>query len=89
MANHKSAVKASRQEEKRRANNRRNRSRLRTQVKQLRAAIAAGEKDKAQEMLRPTLSLLDHSASEGAVHRNAAARTKSRLTRHVNRLASA
>ena len=86
MATHESAKKASRQAEHNRIRNRSHRSRLRTQVKRLRQAIATGEKSEAESLLRPTLSLLDHSVSLGLLHRNAAARTKSRLTRHTNRL---
>ncbi|MFQ5670505.1 MAG: 30S ribosomal protein S20 [Acidobacteriota bacterium] len=88
MANHKSALKARRQADKRRLNNRMNRSRLRTEIKKLRVLIASGETDQARERLRPTLGLLDHSVALGVLHRNAASRTKSRLSRCVNRLAA-
>jgi small subunit ribosomal protein S20 len=86
MATHKSAAKAARQGETHRQANRRNSSRLRTQVKKLRQAIEAGQKEEAGSLLTPTLSLVDRSVHLGIIHRNAADRTKSRLTRHVNRL---
>ena len=87
MATHQSAVKEHRRAQRRRAQNRQRRSSLRTAVKRLRAAIAAGNVDQARSLLPMTLSLLDRSAKTRAVHPNAADRTKSRLTRALNRLA--
>ena len=87
MANHKSAKKRMRQNEKRRANNRSNRSRLRTEVKKLRDAIEASDKKQSEAQLEPTISLIDKMVNKRILHRNTAARYKSRLTRHVNALA--
>ena len=87
MPNHKSAEKRVRQNEKRRAVNRSSRGSLRTQIKKLRAALAAGDKAQSQELLIPTIALIDKSVNKGVLHRNAAARHKSRLTIHVNELA--
>lgn len=89
MATHKSAIKASRQADLRRTRNRSNRSRLRTQLKKLREALAGGKVEEAQVLLKPTLSLLDRSVRLGAIHRNVADRTKSRLTRQFTRLPAA
>ena len=86
MANHKSAEKRIRQTERRNEVNSRNRSRLRTQVKVLRAAIAAGDQQQAQAALNETVSLIDKSIQKGVLHRNAAARYKSRLTVRVNQM---
>ena len=86
MASHESALKAHRQSVKRRLRNRTHRSRLRTQVKKLAAAIATGDAKEATGMLRATLALVDRSVKHGVVHKNNAARTKSRLSRAVNRL---
>ena len=86
MATHKSALKAHKQAEKRRVQNRVHRSRLRTQVKKLRKAIDSGDADGARGLLRDTLSLLDRSVGRRILQRNTAARTKSRLTRRINRL---
>lgn len=86
MAKHKSALKQHRQEVRRRERNRHHRSRLRTAVKRLRKALEAGEAASAAELLPATLSLVDRTARTGLVHRNAAARTKSRLTRALQRL---
>lgn len=87
MPNHKSAEKRVRQNEKRRAVNRSNKGSLRTQIKKLRAALAAGDKAQSQELLIPTIALIDKSVNKGVLHKNTAARHKSRLTMHVNELA--
>ena len=88
MATHKSAIKATRQAIRRRQRNRHHRTGLRTQLKKLRAAIASGNPEEANALLRPTVALLDHTVSLGILHRNTASRTKSRLSRHVQRLAA-
>ena len=88
MANHKSAEKRIRQTERRNEVNRRNRSSLRTQIKTLRAAIAAGDQEQARAALNATLSLIDKSIQKGVLHRNAAARYKSRLTVRVNQMSA-
>jgi small subunit ribosomal protein S20 len=80
MPNHKSAEKRVRQNEKRREVNRGNRSRLRTGIKKLRAAMESGEAGSAQTLLPETVSLIDKAVQKGVLHRNAAARYKSRLT---------
>jgi small subunit ribosomal protein S20 len=87
MANHKSAKKRIRQNTKRRAINRSNRSSLRTQIKKLRAAIESGDKQASNEALLPTISVIDKMVNKNILHKNTAARYKSRLTRHVNELA--
>ena len=88
MPNHKSAEKRVRQNEKRRNVNRSNRSRLRTQIKTLRTALGhGGDAQQSQELLIPTISLIDKAVNKGTLHKNAAARHKSRLTIHANNLA--
>ncbi len=86
MPNHKSAEKRQRQNEKRRDINRSHRSRLRTEIKRLRAALDGGDKDAIQEVYAATVSAIDKSVNKGVLHRNAAARYKSRLTARVNGL---
>ncbi|HJQ24097.1 MAG TPA: 30S ribosomal protein S20 [Blastocatellia bacterium] len=86
MANHKSAEKRIRQTERRNEVNRRNRSRLRTQIKVLRAAIQDGDQTQAQAALNQTVALIDKAIQKGVLHRNAAARYKSRLTVRVNQM---
>ncbi|HLA95794.1 MAG TPA: 30S ribosomal protein S20 [Pyrinomonadaceae bacterium] len=87
MANHKSAIKRVRQNTKRNEINRANRSKLRTQIKKLRGALSASDKAQSSELLNPTVSLIDKAVNKGILHRNAAARHKSRLTKHVAELA--
>ena len=84
MPNHKSAEKRMRQNEKRRVINRNNRGRLRTGVKKLRAALESGDAGSVQTILPETISLIDKAVQKGVLHRNAAARHKSRLTMHAN-----
>jgi small subunit ribosomal protein S20 len=81
MASHDSAIKKNRQDVKRRLRNRQHTSRLRSQVKKMRGAIDTGKAAEASGMLKETLSMIDRSAKLGVIHRNAAARSKSRLTR--------
>lgn len=86
MANTPSAEKKHRQSRKRQARNRAQRSAMRSTVKRLRAAITSGDAATARELLAPTLGTVDATAQKGVVHANAAARTKARLTKAVNRL---
>ena len=66
--------------------NRSNRSALRTQIKKLRAALSAGDKEQCQALLNATISKIDKAVNKGILHKNTAARYKSRLTSHVNAL---
>ncbi|MDQ3798647.1 MAG: 30S ribosomal protein S20 [Acidobacteriota bacterium] len=88
MPNHKSAEKRVRQNEKRRLVNRSNRSSLRTQIKKLRTALSGADVQASQELLVPTISAIDKAVNKGILHKNTAARYKSRLTGHVNNKAS-
>ncbi|HXJ96955.1 MAG TPA: 30S ribosomal protein S20 [Terriglobia bacterium] len=87
MASHKSALKRIKQTRNRTEINRAHTSRLRHQMRKLRVAIESKNKSAAQDLLKPTLALIDHSIHKGILHRNAAARYKSRLTLRVNALA--
>lgn len=80
MPNVKSAEKRVRTNEKRRQRNRRDRSKLRTAIKQVREADSAEE---AREAYTEVESLLDRLATKGVIHANTAARHKSRLHAHV------
>jgi len=86
MPNHKSAEKRDRQNLKRNAVNTASRGALRTQVKKQRLAIAAGDKTEAAKILSETVKVIDQSVRKGVLHRNTAARYKSRLTLSVNAL---
>jgi small subunit ribosomal protein S20 len=83
MANTKSAEKKARQALKHRERNRGHVSKMRTAVKRLRSTVASGDKAKAQAMLVDTLAVVDATAGKKVIHRNAAARTKSRLSKAV------
>jgi small subunit ribosomal protein S20 len=89
MASHKSAIKKMRQDKVRRARNRSHGSHLKGEMKKIRALIASGNADDARKALRHAESQLDHGATLGIIHRNAAARTKSRLSRQVSALGRA
>lgn len=82
MANHKSALKAHRQNVKRREANRQQRSKLRTALKDARAAEGAKPEDMAL-----TASLIDKMAAKGIIHDNTAARYKSRLAKRATKSA--
>jgi len=87
MANHKSSVKRVRQNAKRNLINRSNRSALRTEIKKLRGSVAAADKSVSTELLTGTVSLIDKAVNKGILHKNTAARYKSRLTKHVTNIA--
>ena len=89
MANTKSAVKRIGQAARNRERNRAQKSRMRTEIKKLRQKIEAGDGAGARETLPATLRVIDKTAQKKAIHRNVAARTKSRLTRAVENTASA
>ena len=78
MANHKSALKAHRQNVKRREANRQQRSKLRTALKKARGAEGAQSGEMAL-----TVSLIDKMAAKGLIHDNTAARYKSRLAKRA------
>lgn len=79
MANHDNAIKAHRQSLVNRDRNRQYRSRLRTALKNVRAAIASGKTNDVKAGLSETVSLIDKMAGKGIIHKNAAGRYKSRL----------
>ncbi|HSK08838.1 MAG TPA: 30S ribosomal protein S20 [Vicinamibacterales bacterium] len=86
MASHASALKAHRQSVKRREQNRQFRSRLRTSIKAIRASVADKDADKAKGALSDTVSLIDKMAGKGIIHRNAAARYKSRIQLSITKI---
>jgi len=60
---------------------------MRTYVKKVRAAIEAGEKNAAQEAFAAAVPILDRMATKGLIHKNKAARTKSRLSAQIKAIA--
>lgn len=83
MASHDSALKAHRQNVRRREQNRQLRTRLRSALREIRAAIDGGDPAKVKDALRDTISLVDKMAGKGLIHRNTAGRYKSRLASRV------
>ncbi|RME07461.1 MAG: 30S ribosomal protein S20 [Anaerolineae bacterium] len=83
MANIKSQIKRNRQNEKRRLRNRVFRGRARTFVKKARLAIESGDVEAAREATRMAVSALDKAAEKGVIHKNNAARRKSRLMKRL------
>lgn len=86
MANTKQARKRVRQNEERRQHNKHYKSRMRSAIKKVETAVRQGDKQSAQQALETAVPEIDRTASKGAIHRNAAARTVSRLTRKVQGL---
>lgn len=86
MAHSLSAKKRVRQNEKRRARNRHRKTQIRDAVKGFTAALATGDVAKTQEALNATVSRLDRVASKNTIHKKAAARKRSRLTKKLNAL---
>jgi small subunit ribosomal protein S20 len=86
MANHFSALKRARQTEKRSVRNRSNTSRLRSALRELREALAKGDKTAADKIYRQTVSALDKAIQKGIIHENTASRYKSRLSARLKAL---
>jgi small subunit ribosomal protein S20 len=86
---HPSAQKRHRQSVKRQARNTAIRSRVRTTVRRLREAIAAGNAAEAQDRLQSAARVISKAATKGVLHRNTASRKISRLTLAVRKLAAA
>ena len=89
MASHDSALKAHRQNIRRREHNRQLRTRLRSALRDIRAAIDAGDPAQVKDALRNTISLVDKMAGKGLIHRNTAGRYKSRLANRIARKSAA
>jgi len=88
MPNIESAKKRMRQSAVRRDRNRGRRSALRTSLRKLNEAIEAGDMERVREAWSLTQAMLDRNAQRGVIHRNQAARKKSRLSRQISKLES-
>lgn len=86
MANIKSAIKRARQSIKRRAHNVAIRSRLRTHIKNVVKAVEAGKVDAAVEAYKLAQPIIDKASGKGFIHKNKAARHKSRLSAAIKKL---
>lgn len=81
----KSALKANRQNIKRREHNRQMRARLRTALKSIRASLDSNDLDGAKAALSRTVSIVDKMATRGIIHRNTAGRYKSRIAARLTK----
>lgn len=86
MANTLSATKRARQAEQRRARNASRRSIVRTYIKKVVRAIEAKDKDAAQAAYSQTVPIIDRMVTQGIIHKNKAARHKSRLNAGIRAL---
>lgn len=87
MANHFSALKRVRQDEKRTEFNRQSKSRLRHQIRAMRRALTSKDAQAAAQLLPGTFSMIDRSAKSGIIKKNTAARYKAKLHLRVKKLA--
>ena len=85
----KSALKANRQNVKRRDANRQMRSKLRTALKAIRASLDAKDVDGAKKALSATVSIVDKMATKGIIHRNTAGRYKARIASRLTKASAA
>jgi small subunit ribosomal protein S20 len=83
VANSLQARKRARQAEKRRSQNAARRSMMRTHLKKVVYAIEAGDKETASAAYKAAVPVLDNAVSKGLIHKNKAARHKSRLNAHI------
>ena len=86
MANSVQARKRARQAEKHRQHNASRKSAMRTKVKGVIAAIEAGKKEEATEAFKQAVPVIDRAANQGLIHKNKAARHKSRLNAQIKAL---
>ncbi len=86
MANIKSAQKRARQAVQRREHNMRLRTEVRSAIKNVKKAVAAGNKDDAAKVLRESQRVIDRIVAKGVLHRNAGDRHKSRLAHAIKAL---
>jgi small subunit ribosomal protein S20 len=84
LANIKSQIKRNKQNQKRRMRNRVYRGTARTYVRKAEAAIKVGDAQASQEEMLKAIKALDKAASKGVIHKNNAARRKSRLVKKLN-----
>ena len=88
MAHSLSAKKRVRQNAKRRARNRARKDLIKTELKAMNAALAGGDMAQADVQFRKVVQRLDKTAAKGTIHKNTAARKRSRLAKRINRIRS-
>ena len=89
MANHKSAEKRNRQAQAARLRNKMNKTKMKTAIRKLDEAVAAGTADVAKEVLQEATSVIARTAGKGTIHKRNASRKISRLTKRVNKMSTA
>lgn len=89
MANHKSAEKRNRQAQASRLRNKMNRTKMKSIIRKLDETVVAGTADEIKEALRVATSVIARTASKGTIHKKNASRKISRLTKRVNKTATA
>lgn len=89
MANHKSAEKRNRQAQLRRLRNRANKTQMKTVVRRVNEAVLEGNQEEAQAALKLAIPVIAKTATKGTIHKKNASRKISRLTKSVNKLATA
>jgi len=86
VPNIKQAKKRVRQAEKNRMRNKHHRSTMRTAIKKVKAAVREGDKEQATAAFTSAVPIIDKMVSKGIIHKNNAARKKSRLNNHIRAL---
>ena len=86
MAHIKSSIKRIRLQEKAATRNKSKRSLLKTNVKKFETAISEGDLDNAQAAFRVAVKTVDRAATKGLIHKNKAARRKSKMARKLNKI---
>ncbi len=86
MANHKSALKRDRQSKVRRMRNRMNKTKMKGAIRKVEEALVAGSEDQAKAALQIAVPIIERTAVKGSIHKKAASRKVSRLTKRVNRM---
>jgi len=89
MANHASALKRARQSDKIRARNRTQRATMRSAIKQVQSAVAAGDQAVANDALKAAAELINRAGSKKLIHSNQASRRVSRLNASVKAMSAA
>ena len=87
MPNIKASIRSVKKDEKRRAKNAAEKSRVRTASRHVPDAVEAGNADEAKSFLKTACKTIDQAAANHVFHKNCAARKKSRLARKVNAMA--
>jgi small subunit ribosomal protein S20 len=86
MAHHKSAKKRIRSSERKKAVNKMTDSKIKTVIKK---TLATDKKEELEVLYKEAIAILDKGTSKGRLHKNNAARKKSRLTKHLNKVTAA